>query len=193
MADNAYYVPRVVYRFLPLIYISAGVLALFYVNNLVGTVSSLLLVSAGVLICMWRVRAAAKRRRRERSTPKAQSRADSLRPEHDYPDARKTVLDATSIAGRPPETSRETTSTNAKAAQRSTPPSYKTGRAALFENPRLNRRRDNPDRRGWQPMPDAPFRDSAGAFVKRDRRRLPERRKNSIEVREVSKKEGDPL
>lgn len=189
MAGNTYHVPTIVYRFLPLIYIGAGVVALLSAANLVGVVSSLLLIGAGVLAFIWRCRAAS-RRRRGRSKPKPQSRAGSLPPELDYPAAKQRA----GIAGGSPNASHESTSPPGEFARHPTSPSHQSGRAAMFGNPRLKRRRRIQDRRGWEPMPDAPFRDSEGALVKRDRRRLPERRKNSIEVREVSEKErSDPL
>ncbi len=193
MAGNAYYVPTAVYRFLPLIYIAAGVVALLSAANLVGIVSSLLLIGAGVLAFVWRCRAAS-RRRRGRSKPKPQSRAGSLPPDFDYPAAKQPAPRAAGIPGGSPNASRESTSPPKEFARHSTSPSHQSGRAAMFGNPRLKRRSGIQDRRGWEPMPDAPFRDSEGALVKRDRRRLPERRKNSIEVREVSEKErSDPL
>jgi hypothetical protein len=43
-------------------------------------------------------------------------------------------------------------------------------------------RRSGRDRRGWHPMPEAPFLDSNGVLVSRDRRKVPERRVSNIRV-----------
>lgn len=58
-------------------------------------------------------------------------------------------------------------------------------RELLLARQMLGERRLVPDRRGWQPMPDAPFTDSKGIAVVRDRRHSPDRRTGSIQVKEL--------
>ncbi len=48
--------------------------------------------------------------------------------------------------------------------------------------------RSNQDRRTWKPMPQAPFRDSNGYLVRKDRRRKPDRRLNNIQAKRVNLK-----
>lgn len=66
MMQGRFYFPAPLYRVLPLVYICAGVLAPFYISTAMSILSSVLLISAGVLVLMWRSAAKAERRRRAR-------------------------------------------------------------------------------------------------------------------------------
>ncbi len=54
----------------------------------------------------------------------------------------------------------------------------------LGSREKLERRHGAGDRRGWEPMPCAPFVDSRGRVVWEDRRRVPDRRLGNIQVAE---------
>jgi hypothetical protein len=63
MTAEKFFIPEPLYRLLPLIYISVGILAPLYVSSIMSVLSGLLLISAGVLVIMWRAAAKARRRR----------------------------------------------------------------------------------------------------------------------------------
>ena len=64
MAHDGFYIPDPIYRVLPLIYILTGVLTFYFVTTIMAILSGLLLISAGVLVYLWRSAAKSERRRR---------------------------------------------------------------------------------------------------------------------------------
>lgn len=185
MASNSYCIPTGVYRFLPLIYVGAGFFALFNLTHLLGTISALLLITAGMLTFMWRCAAAVKRRR-ARSRPRWRTWSKTYRHENSPSPRERPMFSSTNAAGGPPDVSTGPTPMPVHETQPVSQPAKQADRSAPQNATRMDRRSDSQDRRGWQPMPNVPFRDSEGTLVQRDRRRIPERRRSSIEVRVVT-------
>lgn len=57
MLNNAINFPELVYRSLPWIYVVVGALVMLSIESFIGFVSGLLMVSAGVLVFLWRAAA----------------------------------------------------------------------------------------------------------------------------------------
>ncbi len=74
------FLPASLYRLLPLFYIGAGALTLYYLPNVMGYISGLLLIAAGVLVFLWRHKHVAEQRRqnaaRQQKLQSAERRRD---------------------------------------------------------------------------------------------------------------------
>lgn len=74
MAQNGIFIPDPIYRFLPLVYIVTGCLTFVYVSTIMAIISGVLLISAGVLVFMWRSAAKSERRRARRKAERSLER-----------------------------------------------------------------------------------------------------------------------
>ena len=60
-------IPQPLYKLLPLLYVIPGVIVMMQIESTLAALSGILLVSAGVLVFMWRSSARNERERRERN------------------------------------------------------------------------------------------------------------------------------
>ena len=60
------YVPGPIYRILPIVYIGAGVMTMAFVPHVIAFLSGVLLISAGLLVFIWRASARSRQKRSSR-------------------------------------------------------------------------------------------------------------------------------
>lgn len=81
MTRDKFYLPDPLYRILPLVYITAGILTPVYLSSAMTWFSGVLLIGAGILVIMWRLSARSRRRKMARRMAKRRAAAmDSLSP-----------------------------------------------------------------------------------------------------------------
>lgn len=178
--------PGFVVRPLPMLCVSAGIFALLYFSSLLGTVSALLLIGAGMLDVFGhgsssRGRKSGKRQQSRSAVHRSGARTAGAGKRRD-PRARPRGT-ARHAPGRDPAvelTRRIATGSGGEGTRLVT--GSRVGSNAAF----VERRQEVADRRGWQPMPLPPFVDSDGTLVRRDRRHIPDRRRASIVVEDIT-------
>jgi len=66
MSNRGIYLPKPIYKSLPWIYVGIGVMVMYSLPNAIGYLSGMLMITAGVLVFLWRAVARSGRKRKRR-------------------------------------------------------------------------------------------------------------------------------
>ncbi|GJL81207.1 MAG: hypothetical protein DHS20C01_08410 [marine bacterium B5-7] len=78
MANNGFYIPEPIYKVLPVLYIGSGIATALYIPSVVSVLSGLLLISAGIMVIMWRSAARSERRRKQHGRKGSRNHSKSV-------------------------------------------------------------------------------------------------------------------